>query len=146
MTAKRPKIFVVDDSITNLRLAKNALVEHYQVYASLSVAKMFELLKTQTPELILLDLEMPEINGYEAIRLLKEQPETRDIPVIFLTGLAQSENELKGLSLGAVDYIVKPFLPPLLRMRIDVHLTLQNQRRELEKQRENVPEHTGNAA
>jgi putative two-component system response regulator len=77
---------------------------------------------------------MPDMDGYEAIKALKANPETADIPVIFLTALDHMDNELKGLSMGAVDYVAKPFQPPLLRQRVNLHLTLGEQRRKLEKQ------------
>jgi response regulator RpfG family c-di-GMP phosphodiesterase len=71
--------------------------------------------------MILLDIDMPEMNGDEAIKVLKAKEETKDIPVIFLTGKTRTENELEGLDLGAIDYITKPFMPPLLLKRIEVH-------------------------
>jgi putative two-component system response regulator len=92
---------------------------------------MFSLLENNQPDIILLDIEMPEMNGYEAIKLLKMKPETKDIPVIFLTAKAGSEDEIAGLSLGAIDYITKPFQPLLLLKRIEVHLLVESQRKEL---------------
>jgi putative two-component system response regulator len=77
---------------------------------------------------------MPEMNGYEAIKILKEKPETKDIPVIFLTGKTDTEDELEGLDLGAVDYIAKPFMPPLLLKRIESHLLMESQKKALETQ------------
>jgi putative two-component system response regulator len=84
--------------------------------------------------MILLDVDMPETNGYEAIKILKSDPKTKDIPVIFLTARTESGAELEGLSLGAIDYITKPFQPPLLLKRIEVHLLVEAQRITLEKQ------------
>ncbi|MDR1579937.1 MAG: response regulator, partial [Synergistaceae bacterium] len=101
-------------------------------------AKMFDLLERNEPELILLDIDMPEMDGYEAIKILKENPATRDILVIFLTGKSDSESELEGLSLGAVDYISKPFMPPLLRKRIELHLMVEEQKRALETQKQKL--------
>jgi class 3 adenylate cyclase len=77
---------------------------------------------------------MPEMSGYEAIKILKSKPETKDIPVIFLTAKTESDDELEGLSLGAIDYITKPFQPPLLLKRIEVHLLVEEQKKTLEKQ------------
>jgi class 3 adenylate cyclase len=91
-------------------------------------------LENNSPALILLDIDMPEINGYEAIKILKAKEETKNIPVIFLTGKTESDDELEGLSLGAIDYITKPFQPPLLLKRIEVHLLVEEQRKVLEKQ------------
>jgi putative two-component system response regulator len=138
MGGTRKLIMLVDDAITNLKIGKATLADAYDVLTVPSAAKMIELLDRNKPALILLDVNMPEINGYEAIRLLKERPDTRDIPVIFLTAMGAPENELKGLSLGAVDYIIKPFSPPLLRKRIDLHLLLQAQQRELQEYNDNL--------
>jgi putative two-component system response regulator len=81
---------------------------------------------------------MPEMNGYEAIKILKEKPETQDIPVVFVTARTESEDELEGLSLGAIDYITKPFQPSLLLKRIEVHLLVEAQCKILEKQKEEL--------
>ncbi len=107
-------IILVDDNPANLRIGKNVLTEKYAVATSPSAEKMFSLLESNKPAMILLDVDMPEVNGYEAIRILKSKPETKDIPVIFLTARAESDDELAGLSLGAIDYITKPFQPALL--------------------------------
>jgi class 3 adenylate cyclase len=124
-------IFLVDDNPANLRAGKSALTENYSVYTAASAARMFDLLAEKKPALILLDIEMPEINGYTAIRRLKANPDTVDIPVIFLTAKSDSGSELDGLSLGAVDYITKPFAPALLLKRIEVHLLIENQKKAL---------------
>lgn len=134
MNSGRPKILIVDDNISNLKIAKNVLNNDYDVYSVLSAAKMFDLLERQMPEIILLDIDMPEMNGFEAINILKNRAETRDIPVIFLTGKTDTASELEGLSLGAIDYIFKPFSPALLQKRIEVHLMVENQKRKLEEQ------------
>ncbi|GMO49458.1 MAG: hypothetical protein Pg6C_12040 [Treponemataceae bacterium] len=125
------KIILVDDNPANLRAGKNVLIGKYEVFTAPSAKKMFELLNEIAPVMILLDIEMPEMNGYEAITELKKQPRTRDIPVIFLTGKTDAANELEGLNLGAIDYITKPFVPPLLLKRIEMHLLVQTQRRAL---------------
>ena len=95
---------------------------------------MFKLLEQHEPSLILLDIDMPGISGYDAIKTLKHNEKTRGIPVIFLTAMTQADNELSGLSLGAVDYITKPWHPALLLKHIEVHILLRNQRLELETQ------------
>jgi putative two-component system response regulator len=128
-------IMVVDDNITNLKFAKSALAEVYDVLTVPSAAKMFKILESSSPAMIFLDIDMPETNGYEAIKILKADPATRHIPVIFLTGKNDSDSEVDGLSLGAVDYVTKPFAPNLLRKRVEIHLTMESQRRTLEKQR-----------
>jgi putative two-component system response regulator len=129
---------LVDDNRTNLLTGKTALSEDYTVLTVSSAPKMLEALAWRRPELILLDVDMPEVNGFEAIKVLKDRPETRDIPVIFLTAMNESANELEGLRLGAIDYIIKPFSPPLLRQRVALHLLLENQKRELRDYNDNL--------
>ena len=130
----RPRILVVDDDITNLKVAKEALSGLYDVFTAPSAAKMFRLLETQTPELIFLDIVMPEMDGFEALRALRTMDRFRDTPIIFLTGKVDDESQFDGLGLGAVDYITKPFSPRLLRKRAEIHRTLQSQRLTLERQ------------
>ena len=127
-------IFIVDDNPSNLRIVKNILSEKFSVATAPSAEKLFNLLENNKPSLILLDIEMPEIDGYEAIKVLKSKPETRDIPVIFLTGRTESDDEVTGLSLGAIDYITKPIQPILLLKRIEVHLLVEKQKIILEHQ------------
>jgi putative two-component system response regulator len=110
---------------------KNILRAFYQVLAVPSAAKMFEILDKVIPDLILLDIEMPEMDGYEAIKLLKIDDRFTGIPVIFLTAKTDTDSELEGFDLGAVDYITKPFSPPLLLKRIDKELLIVRQRKEL---------------
>jgi CheY-like chemotaxis protein len=112
-------IMLVDDNITYLRLGKNILGEKFTVITVPSAVRMFGLLEHTKPTLIILDIEMPEMNGYEAIKILKSNEETRNIPVIFLTGDTDSENRREGLRLGAADYIAKPFPPDLLLESIE---------------------------
>ena len=130
----RELVFLVDDNIANLRAGKNVIGEKYDVMTMPSAEKMFGLLEQHEPALILLDIDMPGMSGYDAIKTLKEAEKTRSIPVIFLTAMAHADNELSGLSLGAVDYITKPWNPALLLKHIEVHILLRNQRRELEEQ------------
>jgi len=131
MLESRKNIFLVDDEIINLKMGKSALSDFYNVFALESGASMFELLDVVLPDLILLDVNMPGMDGYEAIGLVKENERTSEIPVIFLTSINEKEMELKGLSMGAVDYIAKPFSGPLLLKRIEIHLLLESQKREL---------------
>jgi putative two-component system response regulator len=138
MERERTFIMLVDDNRTNLLMGKEALSERWAVQTVPSAAKMFEALEWSKPELILLDVRMPEMSGFEAIQKLKKQPATRDIPIIFLTAMNESANELEGLRLGAVDYITKPFSPPLLRQRVAIHLLLHSQHRTLEKYNKNL--------
>jgi len=132
-TAKRETIIVVDDDITNLTAAKNTLSKKYNVITAPSGDKLFLLLEKVTPELILLDVEMPGMNGYRVMKILQNKERTAHIPVIFLTAKIDPESELKGLNLGAVDYITKPFSRALLIKRIDLHIVFEQQRKELLK-------------
>jgi CheY-like chemotaxis protein len=122
MESNKKLILLVDDNPTNLRLGMSILEEKYDIATAPSVNKMFSILENNIPDMILLDVDMPDANGYEAIKVLKTNPETKDIPVIFITARADSEDELEGLSLGAIDYITKPFHPSLLLKRIELHL------------------------
>lgn len=102
-------IFVVDDSDTNLSMAEEALEDEYNVMTVPSGARMLALLEKMTPNLILLDIEMPEMNGFEALEKLKENPLWADIPVIFLTGTINDSIQARGLGLGALGFVNKPF-------------------------------------
>ncbi|MCL2139229.1 MAG: response regulator [Treponema sp.] len=138
MEAERKLILLVDDSPTNLRLGLNVLEEKYDVATAPSAKKMFSLLENNSPAMILLDVDMPEITGYEAIKVLKGNPRTKAIPVIFVTARTDSDDEFEGLTLGAIDYITKPFQPHLLLKRVEVHLLVEEQRKILERQTEEL--------
>jgi putative two-component system response regulator len=138
MEPERKLIVLVDDDVSNLRIGRNALSETYEVYTAPSSEKLFDLLKRYTPHLILLDVDMPVMDGYQTIRLLKDNIETKDIPVIFLTGKSAPDNELEGLELGAIDYIAKPFVTKLLNKRVELHLRLIDQDEKLKKFNENL--------
>ena len=133
MTEKRRTIFLVDDNKSNLTVGKSVLGGMYNVFTFTSGERLFQMLDKIMPDLILLDVEMPEMDGYEVIKNLKSDanPLISDIPVIFLTSLDNEDTEYHGLSLGALDYIAKPFSPPLLLKRLELHLLLQTQKREL---------------
>ena len=131
MEKKRKTIFLVDDDMTNLTIGKKALTGTYNVFTLISGQVMLDLLEDITPDLILLDVNMPEMDGYEVIQRIKDDEKTAQIPVIFLTALSDEDMEIKGLSLGAIDYITKPFSAPLLLKRLEVHLLVEAQKREL---------------
>ncbi|MDR1042215.1 MAG: response regulator [Deltaproteobacteria bacterium] len=140
----REKVMIVDDDLTNLIFAKSALSETYDVYTAPSAAKMFSVMGAGVvPDIVLLDISMPVMDGYEAIRRLKAAPATAKVPVIFLTAMTNTQAEMDGLSLGAVDYISKPFDPALLRKRVEIHLTVVAQKRLLEDQRNLLQEQKG---
>jgi len=134
MTNNRKKIIVVDDNTTNLIACKNILKPFYEIYPVSSAMNLFALLEQIVPDLILLDVEMPVMNGYEAARLLNNNDKYKELPVIFLTAKCDEESELEGLNLGAVDYIFKPFVGPLLLRRIETHLSLIEYKTELKTQ------------
>ncbi|MDR0562142.1 MAG: response regulator [Spirochaetaceae bacterium] len=138
MSADRKKIMLVDDDITNLTVGKNALIEKYDVFTIPSGEKLFKMLDKVIPDMILLDVDMPGMNGYDVISALKKRENAANIPVIFLTAQNDDGSELRGLSLGAIDYITKPFSPLLLLKRIEVHLLVESQKRELTEYNTNL--------
>ena len=129
MGEERKIIMMVDDQATNLAIGKNMLKDMYKVYTIPSADILFNLLKNVTPDLILLDIVMPEMNGYDAIKILKANPKWAQIPVIFLTGCTDEDSELQGLSMGAADYIMKPFSAPLLRKRIENQIVSESHKK-----------------
>jgi len=135
---EKKKIMIVDDNITNLTVAKKALEDLYSVIPVSSGKKALEFLSRTSPSLILLDIEMPDMDGFDTIHIIKANPDTRDIPVIFLTAKDDNGSELEGLKLGAVDYITKPFSIPLLLQRIELHIALVTQKQELANYNRNL--------
>jgi len=115
-------IFIVDDNDTSLIAAKNALDSTYKTFALPSAAKMFKLLEKITPDLILLDVDMPETDGFQAMSVLKADVKLKSIPVIFLTAKNDAESEIHGFEMGALDFINKPFSAPVLIRRIETHI------------------------
>jgi putative two-component system response regulator len=129
---------LVDDNAANLAMGKAMLKDIYEVYPCPSAKKLFDLLQHITPDLILLDILMPEMDGCEVIRLLKADARLADIPVIFLTSRSGEHSELEGLNLGAIDYVIKPFSAPLLLKRIENHLLIEAQKKELQNYNDNL--------
>lgn len=130
----RPRILIVDDIPENLHTLMNLLRQDYAIQAATSGEKALEVARRMPPpDLILLDIKMPGMGGYEACRRLKANPETRGIPVIFVTSMHEVEDETHGLELGAVDYLAKPICPAIVQARVRTHLALYNQTRELER-------------
>lgn len=122
MEGEKKLIILVDDNPANLRIGKNVLSEKYTVATAPSAAKLFKLLENNHPALILLDVDMPQMDGYEAIKILKSTQDIKNIPVVFLTGMTDSQNEEKGRVMGAVDYMTKPFDPPALFSCLEKHI------------------------
>jgi len=127
-------VFVVDDSAVNLTKAKQALDGSYRVITFLSAGNMFAHIDKVIPDLILLDIEMPEMDGFVAMQKLKRDERTKRIPVIFLTAFNDEDREVHGLKLGAVDFITKPFSTPVLQNRIAHHMHIEGLVNEQTKQ------------
>ncbi|MCL2805831.1 MAG: response regulator [Treponema sp.] len=119
-------IFAVDDNHVNLLTAENALSEHYNVFTLSSASLMFELLDNVTPDLILLDILMPDIGGFDALKQLKADKRYADIPVIFLTSKSDVGTEAQGFEMGVADFISKPFSKPVLLNRIKTLLDIED--------------------
>ena len=131
---EKPTILVVDDTPENITLLRDTLCADHHIRPAINGRLALKLAKKDPkPDLILLDIMMPDMDGYEVCRRLKLDPETRDIPVIFVTVKSEVDDELKGLALGGVDYIPKPFSLAVVLARVHIHLTLKQMRQELEE-------------
>ena len=134
MEFKKPTILVVDDMTTTLLLLHDLLKDTYEVKIAKSGTKALEILDAPNDiDLILLDVEMPDINGYEVCKILKNNEQTKNIPVIFVTARNSEEDEEYGLNLGAIDYITKPFNKAIVKLRIKNYLDLKIKNDMLEK-------------
>ncbi len=140
MDTVRSKIMLVDDNAVNLTVGRQLLKPAHDVYTVSSAAAMFEVLHKVPIDLILLDVDMPQMDGYEAIRRLKRLRRFAGIPVIFLTALRDEQSELKGFDLGAVEYVSKPFSPPRLLKRIENQLLILRQRKVIQDHADNLEE------
>jgi len=136
----RLTILAVDDTPTNIDVIKELLSDSYFVQAAVNGKMALKIIEKKKPDLILLDIMMPEMDGYEVCQLLKADEATRDIPVIFLTAKVEMEDERKGLELGAVDYITKPLSPAILKERVKTHLELKVARDYLKRENEILEE------
>ena len=131
---EKPTILIVDDTPANLSLLCDVLKSDYRTKAAVNGEKALKLAFSGTPpDLILLDIMMPGMDGYEVCRRLKANPATRNIPVIFVTAMSEVEDETRGLELGAVDYVTKPISAPIVKARVKTHLALYDQAREMER-------------
>ncbi len=127
------RILIVDDTVKNIQVLGTVLKEQgYQINVAQNGQQALDQVEKVKPDLILLDVMMPEMDGFEACRHLKANPNTEEIPVIFLTAKVETEDVVKGFELGAVDYVTKPFNPTELLVRVDTHLSLYHLRRKLE--------------
>lgn len=130
MTGK-PVVLVVDDEIANIEIACATLDPDYEISFALSGEQALRVAPAARPDLILLDVVMPGMNGYDLCRLLKKDPVLSDVPVIFTTSLSASEAEVQALSSGAIDFVTKPFRPGALRQRVDNHVAMKRMRDQL---------------
>ena len=128
---RKKHILIVDDVTTNLKLAADVLKDNYQLSMAKSGAQALEFLKKARPDLILLDVRMPGMDGYETLEHIKANTETSNIPVVFLTVDDQRESEIKGLKMGAMDFILKPFEPEIMLSRIEKILQIEDLRKNL---------------
>ncbi|MCP3940090.1 MAG: response regulator [Desulfobacteraceae bacterium] len=128
-------VLIIDDMPDNINILIEFLKDDFKILAATSGKKGVELALSDInpPDLILLDILMPDINGYEVCEQLKNNENTKNIPIIFVTVVSEVMDATKGFELGAVDYITKPFHPPVVKARIKTHLTLLNQKKELEQ-------------
>jgi len=128
------KILVIDDEPANIKVLNEALQGNYQIFSATSGWESLAVAALVQPDLILLDILMPEMDGYEVCRAMKEDPLLHHTPIIFITCLSSEEDESIGLSLGAVDYLIKPFRLAILCQRVAIHLELKRQRDLLNRQ------------
>lgn len=124
---ERPRILVVDDQPTNIQTLYQVLKGDYDVAMATDGSQAIALCQRRPPDLVLLDVVMPGIDGFEVCRRLKADPATRDVPVIFVTARDSTEDETLGLEVGAVDFIAKPVNPPVVRARVRTHIALKRQ-------------------
>ena len=133
MENTRKKLVVVDDNASYVAVVRTLLKPFYDIYPAPSGAKLFQILDNFIPDMVLLDISMPEMDGFEVIKIMKESPRFKDIPVVFITAKDDEDSAVKGLDLGAVDYVTKPFYGPLLLRRISNLLLIEQLKRELQE-------------
>ncbi len=133
------RILVVDDEPANITLMGNILEGSYDIFVAMDGEDGLRIARSlPPPDIILLDIMMPGMDGYEVCRILQADVRTRDIPIVFVTALSASDDENKGLSLGAVDYICKPFNNAIVKARVRTHLRLKKQRDRLLNQQQEL--------
>jgi PleD family two-component response regulator len=137
--AAKGDILIVDDTLPNLRLLSTMLMEHgYEVRGVPNGAMALTVIRSSPPDLILLDITMPGLDGYEVCQQLKADSETQDIPVIFISALGEILDKVRAFSVGGVDYVTKPFQIEEILVRIKTHLTIRNLQRELQQANEEL--------
>ena len=137
--AKKPKVLIVDDTPENIQVLMGTLKNQYVIVAAINGEKALKMAVAEPqPDLILLDIMMPGMDGFEVCRRLKTDAATSEIPVIFLSALNDTLNKVKGFSVGAVDYISKPFQPEEVLVRVNTHLTIHRLNQEVQAQRDQL--------
>jgi len=116
-------VLIVDDTETNIDILVDTLGDDYDIAVAMDGEGALEAVEEEPPDLILLDIMMPDMDGYEVCKRLKDNPKTADIPVIFLSALTEADEKQKGLKLGAVDFLTKPFNPSVIQDKVKQHLT-----------------------
>jgi len=128
MNTRKQTVLIVDDEPTNIEILNRALGTDYEILAVTSGKEALEIAAHQSPDLIVLDIIMPVMSGYEVLQNLKQSASLKEIPVVFITALDREDRETRGLELGAVDYITKPFNPAVVKLRVKTQLQLKLQR------------------
>jgi len=131
---QKPTILVVDDTPDNIDILVGILGDDYKLKVAIEGKKALEVAHKSQPDLILLDVMMPNMNGYEVCQQLKKDPITTHIPVIFVTAMSEVEDETLGFEVGGIDYITKPVSPSVVKARVNTHLSLYNNKRLLEEE------------
>lgn len=126
------RVLIVDDEPGNIKILSNVLADDYVLSVATNGKQALEITRVQSPDIVLLDMVMPEMDGIEVCRAIKENPDTAEIPVIFVTSMSDSLNEERGLEAGAVDYISKPISPPIVKARVKIHIQNYHSKRFLE--------------
>lgn len=139
MPESPPRVLIVDDERLNINILNDALQDKYKIKVALNGAQALDrAMSYPQPDIILLDIIMPGMDGFEVCQKLKVNPDTADIPVIFITAKSSEEDEIRGLELGGADFISKPIRPEIVRARVKCHVTLLLQKRQLKKMHEQV--------
>ena len=116
------RVLIVDDEPGNIKILSNVLAGDYALSVAISGAQALQVAQVQMPDIVLLDMVMPEMDGIQVCEALKANEQTSDIPVIFVTSMSDTANEERGLDAGAVDYISKPISPPIVKARVKIHI------------------------
>ena len=128
----KSRVLIVDDEPGNIKILSNILAGDYALSVAINGAQALQIAKVQLPDIVLLDMVMPEMDGIEVCQALKANEDTKDIPVIFVTSMSDTTNEERGFDSGAVDYISKPISPPIVKARVKIHIQNYLSRRFLE--------------